>query len=235
MLVAVPQGTRADVPEAPEVLRFSAGRARGRHRAQRAATAGVDLIVDSPAMAGPPSIAGASSEARPDHRAHRSETSYFMLAVLRHFRAPGCRHGQRSRGAIEAVADKLQTLQMLSGAGLPIPKTILGKFPVDVDIVERELKFPVVVKTLRGTRGNGVLLCANREQFNDLASLLDGARTLCRLHIPAVHCQIVMAVMSACWSLDGKVIAAMEPARSRRRVQVETSRPVDRVSHLPRA
>ena len=75
--------------------------------------------------------------------------------------------------AIEAVADKLQTLQLLARAGLPVPKTILGKFPVDVDTVERELGFPVVVKTLRGTRGNGVLLCKDRAQFNDLALLLD--------------------------------------------------------------
>jgi hypothetical protein len=45
-----------------------------------------------------------------------------------------------------------------------------------VGVIQRELGFPVVVKTLRGTRGNGVLLCANREQFNDLAKLLDGAQ-----------------------------------------------------------
>jgi gamma-F420-2:alpha-L-glutamate ligase len=44
--------------------------------------------------------------------------------------------------AIETVADKLHTLQILAGAGLPVPKTILGKFPVDVDLVEHELGFP---------------------------------------------------------------------------------------------
>jgi gamma-F420-2:alpha-L-glutamate ligase len=50
-----------------------------------------------------------------------------------------------SPAAIEMVADKLHTLQMLSKRGLPIPKTILGKFPVDVNLVEREVGFPVVV------------------------------------------------------------------------------------------
>ena len=98
-----------------------------------------------------------------------------MLAVLRHFQRQGVAM-VNGPVAIEAVADKLQTLQLLSRAGLPIPKTILGKFPVDVDIVERELGFPVVVKTLKGTRGNGVLLCNDRAQFNDIATLLDGAR-----------------------------------------------------------
>jgi gamma-F420-2:alpha-L-glutamate ligase len=105
-----------------------------------------------------------------------SETNYFTLAVLRHFERQGVAM-VNSPSAVEAVADKLQTLQILSAAGLPIPKTVLAKFPVDVDLVERELGFPVVVKTLRGTRGEGALLCSNREQFHDLANLLDGART----------------------------------------------------------
>jgi len=77
--------------------------------------------------------------------------------------------------AVEACADKLQTLQLLSASGLPIPRTILAKFPVDVDVIERELGFPVVVKTLRSTRGAGVVLCPDREQFDSLASLLGDA------------------------------------------------------------
>jgi gamma-F420-2:alpha-L-glutamate ligase len=137
-----------------------------------------------------------------------SETSYFMLAVLRHFERQGVAMVNGSV-AIEAVADKLQTLQLLSRAGLPIPKTILGKFPVDVDIVERELGFPVVVKTLKGTRGNGVLLCNDRTQFNDIATLLDGARPgadfIFQQYIAGSHGRDVRLLV-----VDGKVIAAME-------------------------
>jgi gamma-F420-2:alpha-L-glutamate ligase len=92
---------------------------------------------------------------------------------------------------------------------LPIPKTILGKFPVDVNVVERELGFPVVVKTLRGTRGNGVLLCSNREQFNDLASLLDGAQAgadfIFQQYVKASHGRDVRVLVVA-----GRAIAAME-------------------------
>ena len=114
-----------------------------------------------------------------------------------------------SSHAIESVADKLHTLQILSRSGLPIPKTILGKFPVDVDLVERELGFPVVVKTLKGTRGAGVVLCANRLQFNDLADLLDGATTgadfLFQQYIGASHGRDVRVLV-----VDGKAVAAME-------------------------
>ncbi len=113
---------------------------------------------------------------RPDFIIPRtgSETSYFTLAVLRQFERMGVPLINGAE-AVESCADKLQTLQLLSAGGLPIPRTILAKFPVDVDLIEKELGFPVVVKTLRSTRGAGVVLCQDREQFDSLASLLGDA------------------------------------------------------------
>jgi len=137
-----------------------------------------------------------------------SETSYFTLAVLRHFERKGVAM-VNGPAAIETVADKLHTLQILSKARFPIPKTILGKFPVDVNLVERELGFPVVVKTLKGTRGAGVLLCSDRAQFNDLANLLDGASPgadfIFQQYIAASHGRDVRILV-----INGKAIAAME-------------------------
>jgi gamma-F420-2:alpha-L-glutamate ligase len=113
---------------------------------------------------------------RPDFIVPRTgaETSYFTLAVLRQFERMGVMMINGAE-AVEACADKLQTLQLLSASGLPIPRTILAKFPVDVDIIEQELGFPVVVKTLRSTRGAGVVLCQDREQFHNFVSLLGDA------------------------------------------------------------
>jgi gamma-F420-2:alpha-L-glutamate ligase len=100
-------------------------------------------------------------------------------------------------------------LQILSKAQLPIPKTILCNFPVDVNLVERELGFPVVVKTVKGTRGAGVLLCSDRTQFNDLANLLDdagpGADFIFQQYIAASHGRDVRILV-----INGKAIAAME-------------------------
>ena len=199
---------RRDVPEAAEVFRFQ----------QSAAEAGIqldvlnprdfELIVDS--TEGWSAIYQGRKLPKPDLIIPRtgSETSYFTLAVLRHFERQGVAMVNSST-AIEAVADKLQTLQILSGAGIPIPKTILGKFPVDVNVIERELGFPVVVKTLRGTRGNGVLLCANREQFNDLANLLDGAQSgsdfIFQQYVKASHGRDVRVLV-----VNGRAVAAME-------------------------
>src|SRR5262249_45834289 len=84
-----------------------------------------------------------------------------------------------------------------------------GKFPADVDFIEQELGFPMVVKKLRGTRGAGVVLCNDRTQFNDLADLLDGATPgsdfLFQQYIKASHGRDVRLLV-----VNGVVIAAME-------------------------
>jgi gamma-F420-2:alpha-L-glutamate ligase len=199
---------RRDVPEAAEVFRFQQAAADAGIKLEVLQPRHFDLIVDS--TEGWSAIYEGRRLPKPDLIIPRtgSETSYFTLAVLRHFERQGVAmvNGPTS---IEAVADKLQTLQILSGAGLPIPKTILGKFPVDVNVVERELGFPVVVKTLRGTRGNGVLLCSNREQFNDLANLLDGAQSgadfIFQQYVKASHGRDVRVLV-----VSGRAVAAME-------------------------
>ena len=98
-------------------------------------------------------------------------TSYFALAVIRHLERLGV-YSVNSSQSIENVKDKLYTLQILAESNLPIPKTILLKFPVDATIVTRHLKFPVVVKTLSGTQGMGVFLSTAQDSFEDLMQLI---------------------------------------------------------------
>jgi gamma-F420-2:alpha-L-glutamate ligase len=199
---------RPDVPEAPEIIRFQQAATRSGVELHILQPRHFDLVVGS--SEGSSAIYQGRKLVKPDFIMARtgSETSYFTLAVLRHFEHEGIAM-VNSPAAIEVVADKLQTLQVLSQAGLPIPKTILCKFPVDVNVVERELGFPVVVKTLRGTRGAGVLLCANREQFNDLASLLDGASAgtdfIFQQYVEASHGHDVRVLV-----VNGRAVAAME-------------------------
>jgi gamma-F420-2:alpha-L-glutamate ligase len=199
---------RRDVPEAAEVMRFQQAASEAGIRLDVLNPRHFELIVDG--SEGWSAVYQGRRLPKPDLIIPRtgSETSYFTLAVLRHFERQGVPL-VNSSGAVEAVADKLQTLQILSGAGIPIPKTILGKFPVDVNVIERELGFPVVVKTLRGTRGNGVLLCANREQFNDLANLLDGAQSgsdfIFQQYVEASHGRDVRVLV-----INGRAVAAME-------------------------
>jgi gamma-F420-2:alpha-L-glutamate ligase len=197
-----------DVPEAHEVLRFAEAARQLDIELHVLKPSEFDLLVNS--AGGWSAIYGNRELYKPDLIIPRtgSETSYFTLAVLRHFERQGVAI-VNPPSAVESVADKLHTLQILAGAKLPIPKTILGKFPVDVGFVERELGFPVVVKKLRGTRGNGVVLCQDRAQFDDLANLLDGAHSgadfLFQQYIKASHGRDVRVLV-----VDGKVVAAME-------------------------
>lgn len=196
------------LPEVPEILRFQ----------ETALRRGIDLhvlkphdfdIVAAPVEGWSVHYNGHSLE-RPDFILCRTgaETDYFTLAVLRHFERRGVRliNGPE---AIDLVADKLHTMQRLAKVGLPIPATILGKFPIDVDVVEDELGFPVIVKTLRGTRGTGVLKCEDRSQFEDLAGLLASAEAkadfLFQHYVRSSHGRDVRVLV-----IGGRVVAAME-------------------------
>jgi gamma-F420-2:alpha-L-glutamate ligase len=198
----------ADHPETWEIRRFQETAVRMDVELTVLKPREFDLVVD-PHRGWSATYPGQTLE-KPDFIIARtgSETSYFTLAVLRHFERQGVAM-VNSSAAVDTVADKLHTLQILSAHGLPTPKTILGKFPVDVDLIERQLGFPVVVKTLTGTRGNGVLLCRNRDQFADLAMLLDGtqheANFIFQEYVATSHGRDVRVLV-----VGGRPVAAME-------------------------
>lgn len=197
-----------DVPEAHEVMRFQEAARALDIELLVLKPSNFDLVVDS--KHGWSAIYEGRELRKPDLIIPRcgSETTYFTLAVLRHFEHQGVAIAN-SPAAVESVADKLHTLQVLASARLPIPKTILGKFPADVDLVQRELGFPVVVKKLRGTRGAGVMLCQSRSEFDDLATLLDGVTAasdfLFQQYIKASHGRDVRILV-----INDRVVAAME-------------------------
>lgn len=98
-------------------------------------------------------------------------TTYFALAVIRHLERLGV-YCINSSQSIDTVKDKLYTLQILAELNLPIPKTILLKFPSKSEVVNKHLKFPIIVKTLSGSQGNGVFLSRDKNTFDDLTQLI---------------------------------------------------------------
>lgn len=196
------------LPEVPEILRFQEVAVRRSLELHVLNPHDFDLV-SGPIRDWSVHYQGHSLE-RPDFLICRTgaETDYFTLAVLRHFERRGVRliNGPE---AIDLVADKLHTVQKLIRAGLPVPRTILGKFPMDAGLVEKELGFPVIVKTLRGTRGTGVLKCEDRSQFEDLAGLLASADAkadfLFQHYVRASHGRDVRVLV-----VGGRVVAAME-------------------------
>ncbi|NJO63604.1 MAG: RimK family alpha-L-glutamate ligase [Richelia sp. RM2_1_2] len=91
-------------------------------------------------------------------------TTYFALAVIRHLERLGLK-SFNSSVSIDTVKDKLFSQQILAENKLPVPKTMLVKFPINIELVEKQLKFPVVIKTLSGSQGSGVFLSEDAKHF----------------------------------------------------------------------
>jgi len=100
-----------------------------------------------------------------------SATGNFNLSVLRQFERLNVPTLPNSDSII-AAKDKMYANQILAQAGLPIPKTMLTRFPSNPDLVEKQVGFPCVVKVVTGSHGAGVYLCENKKQFSDLSELI---------------------------------------------------------------
>ncbi|WZL82582.1 RimK family alpha-L-glutamate ligase [Vallitaleaceae bacterium 9-2] len=111
---------------------------------------------------------------RPDFVIPRmgSGTTYFALALIRQFERLHipCINGST---AIELVKDKLFSQQVLAYRKLPVPKTMLMKFPVDIALIEGQFGFPLVVKTLSGSLGRGVFMLDTRKQMEDWTRIVE--------------------------------------------------------------
>lgn len=105
-----------------------------------------------------------------------SGTGYFGLSVLRHFERLGVPLLNGSR-AIEITKDKLWASQVFAEHGLPTPKTVLVKDPVNPKLIEKEIGFPAVVKIFAGSYGKGVYLVHNRQELQDFIEFAHGIKS----------------------------------------------------------
>ena len=101
-----------------------------------------------------------------------SGTTYFIKAIIRHLERLGVILINGS-DSIDNVKDKLYTQQVLGQSSLPVPKTLLVKHPIDIDLVEKNIGYPAIIKTLSGSFGAGVFLCENRTQLRQLLKMAE--------------------------------------------------------------
>ena len=101
-----------------------------------------------------------------------SGTTYYIKAVIRHFERMGVPVINTS-DAIDNVKDKLYTHQILAQSNLDIPKTMLLRYPIDIDFVEKNIGFPVIVKKISGSYGRGVFLCEDKKSLRQLVTMAE--------------------------------------------------------------
>jgi gamma-F420-2:alpha-L-glutamate ligase len=111
--------------------------------------------------------------------------------------------------SILKVKDKLMTSQILASNGVPIPKTMLVNFPVDPDVVQKEINYPCVVKVVSGSKGRGVYLCHKKREFKDLMELLENLKSKKSL-IVQEYVDAEIGADLRVWVIGGKTRAAMK-------------------------
>jgi len=137
-----------------------------------------------------------------------SATNYFALALMRQIEKFGIPVINDSE-SISRVSDKLFTSQLLVKENLPIPKTILVKGDVDVELVEKEIGFPCVVKATSGSKGKTVHLCETKKDFTSLMSLLSSI-ALKKVLIIQEYVDAAPGTDLRVWVIGGKSVVAMK-------------------------
>ncbi|MBU6235996.1 MAG: RimK family alpha-L-glutamate ligase [Alphaproteobacteria bacterium] len=199
-----------DYPEAHEIMRMQEEAQKQKDVSIRVMNPeAIDLMVDSngewKAL-----YEGRILDEMPDVIIPRTgtETGYTGYSVMRFYERLGVPF-LNSPAVVDMVADKLHTLQVLAAADIPVPRTMLGKFPPDLDLIEKNLGFPIVIKTLKGTRGGGVFLSESRDQFKDLVDLLAeanaGAHIIFQKYVQQSHGRDLRVFV-----VEGKVLGVME-------------------------
>lgn len=64
-------------------------------------------------------------------------------------------------------------MQHLAAHGLPIPYTLLAKFPLDLEVIEKHFEYPVIVKKASGSQGKGIMKIDCHDQLEDIVDMLD--------------------------------------------------------------
>ena len=99
-------------------------------------------------------------------------TDYYDMALIRHLERLSVPVVNSSE-AIAVARDKLHTMEVLVYHKLPTPKTVLAKFPLNLELIAEEFQFPLIVKSIAGSRGKGVFLCETPDQMEDLMGILE--------------------------------------------------------------
>lgn len=98
--------------------------------------------------------------------AFAKDPSYGNISCLQQLESMGVFCINRA-SVMETTKDKMLTLQKLSAAGIPVPKTILNTTAATLPVIEKELGFPLVLKVIGGSKGDGVILVDTPEELEN--------------------------------------------------------------------
>ncbi|MGB5645574.1 30S ribosomal protein S6--L-glutamate ligase [Muriicola sp.] len=133
--------------------------------------------------------------------------TFYGTAVVRQFEMMKVFTAVESQALVRS-RDKLRSLQILSRAGLGLPKTVFSNYSKDVGaIIDKAGGAPVVIKLLEGTQGLGVVLADNRNSAESILEAFNGlqARVIVQEFIKEAKGADIRAFV-----IDGHVVGAMK-------------------------
>jgi ribosomal protein S6--L-glutamate ligase len=136
-----------------------------------------------------------------------ASVTFFGTAVVRQFEMMKIFTATESQALVRS-RDKLRSLQILSRAGLDLPKTVFSNYSKNVsNVVSKVGGAPLVIKLLEGTQGLGVVLADNRNSAESILEAFNGlqARVIVQEFIKEAKGADLRAFV-----VDGVVVGAMK-------------------------
>jgi ribosomal protein S6--L-glutamate ligase len=136
-----------------------------------------------------------------------ASVTFYGTAVVRQFEMMHVFSAVESQALVRS-RDKLRSMQILSRAGLGLPKTVFTNYSKDVSkIIDEAGGTPVVIKLLEGTQGLGVVLADNEKAAVSVIEAFNGlkARVIVQEFIKEAKGADIRAFV-----VDGHVVGAMK-------------------------
>jgi len=136
-----------------------------------------------------------------------ASVTFYGTAVVRQFEMMHVFSAVESQALVRS-RDKLRSMQILSRAGLGLPKTVFTNYSKDVNTILEEVGgSPVVIKLLEGTQGLGVVLADNDKSAISVMEAFNGlkARVIVQEFIREAKGADIRAFV-----IDGHVVGAMK-------------------------
>ncbi|SKC89120.1 30S ribosomal protein S6--L-glutamate ligase [Ohtaekwangia koreensis] len=135
-----------------------------------------------------------------------ASVTFYGAAVVRQFEMMKVFSAVESQALIRS-RDKLRSLQILSRAGLGLPKTIFMDYSADAeDSIDAVGGAPVIIKLLEGTQGLGVVLAENKKAAQSVIEAFHG------VHARIIIQEFVKEAKGAdirAFVVEGEVVGAM--------------------------
>ena len=136
-----------------------------------------------------------------------ASVTFYGTAVVRQFEMMKVRTAIESQ-AIVRSRDKLRSMQILSRAGVGMPKTAFTNFTEDLPaMIQRVGGAPVIIKLLEGTQGLGVVLAESEKAATSVIEAFHNLKA--RIIVQEFIAESKGADLRA-FVIDGEVVGAMK-------------------------